>query len=437
MTTNHTAVASPDRFAGEHPSVRRSVELIGEILAGTAQRNDTAGAFLTRCLGASLSTLISESVDLTASTELPVSAVLADLIAEHHPPTGPGAGSAPPNWQRLIVDGLAISVPKSLSAYFAAGTLAPRPTIVRIGMGDNFRDGIMMQVYASADGGDDAKAVLDDVMSRARGERNFLRGKVLHATGGSELRFDVTELPVSERSNLVLPEEVWRELDTNVAALTSRANLMRELGLGTRRGVLIAGPPGVGKSAVSRVIAAELAGRFTVIIVDARAASSFLRDVYRETRNLSPCVIVLEDIDLYVGNRSHGDRGSTLAEFLSVLDGSEAFEDVLTLASTNDPKALDSAATRSARFDSVIHLDYLSRGAVEQVLKRLLAPLELDEIDCGAATAELGDEVTGADLREIVRRAVLEHGHDLTTERLRRVIANGRWNVAELTGQYL
>jgi hypothetical protein len=50
--------------------------------------------------------------------------------------------------------------------------------------------------------------------------------------------------------------------------------LMRKLGLGTRGGALLAGPPGVGRSAVSRVVGAELVGDFTVILVDARTASS-------------------------------------------------------------------------------------------------------------------------------------------------------------------
>lgn len=59
---------------------------------------------------------------------------------------------------------------------------------------------------------------------------------------------------------------MWHELDTNIASLTTRADLMRELGLGTRRGVLIAGPPGVGKSAISRIVAAELVGRLPSLL---------------------------------------------------------------------------------------------------------------------------------------------------------------------------
>lgn len=438
MQTFEFPVGDHDHLAGEQDCIRRSIELIGQILSGTAQRNDSADAFLARALDSPLPMLISESVVLSASTALTVSAVLGELIEQYDPLVGPGEGSDPPSWQRVKVDGDLISVPHTLSAHFAAGTIAKGSTVVRIGIGSYLDDRLVLRAYANGGAADDAQAVVDSIMSHARGERNFLRGKVLLASFDNGLKFDVTELPKLDRTSLVLPQEVWHELDTNIASLTSRAALMRELGLGTRRGVLIAGPPGVGKSAISRIIAAELVGPFTVIIVDARTATDALREVYRETKHLGPSVIVLEDLDLYIGDRRRGNAGTTLAEFLSVLDGSEEFDDVLTLASTNDPDSLDSAATRSARFDSIIHLGHPTKRAVAQILQRLLSRVDCSsEIDCGVVAAALSSEVSGADLREVVRRAVLEYGSELTTERLRRIIADGRWKTAELTGQYL
>jgi transitional endoplasmic reticulum ATPase len=235
----------------------------------------------------------------------------------------------------------------------------------------------------------------------------------------------------------VLPASVWAEIDANIAALTTRAELLRDLGLGTNRGVLLAGPPGVGKSALSRVVARELAGDFTVIIVDASAASSVLRQVYRETADLGPSVVVLEDVDLYLGDRKAGARGTALADFLAVLDGTEEYRDVLTIASTNDPAALDAAATRSARFDAVVHLAPPDQEACEAILRRLLGRFAETTVDCAALARQLPPGVTGADLREVVRRSVLGHGTDLTTEVLLQVVREGRWQPAALTGNYL
>jgi transitional endoplasmic reticulum ATPase len=146
--------------------------------------------------------------------------------------------------------------------------------------------------------------------------------------------------------------------------------------------------------------------------------------------------VVLEDVDLYLGDRRKGDRGSALADFLAVMDGAEEYEEVLTIASTNDPAALDAAAVRSARFDSIITLGYPDQPDRARILRRYLDGLDVD-LDAAAIAATLPDNVSGADLREIVRRSLLAHGTDLTTERIRQVIKEGRWQPEPLQGSYL
>ncbi|WP_244897863.1 AAA family ATPase, partial [Mycobacterium paraintracellulare] len=116
------------------------------------------------------------------------------------------------------------------------------------------------------------------------------------ASENNGLVLEVTEIPALSRTNVIVPESVWEEIDLNIAALTTHRQLMTQLGLGVRRGILLAGPPGVGKTAISQTIAAELVGPFTVINVDARAGKSVLSAVYKEARALGPTVIVLEDI---------------------------------------------------------------------------------------------------------------------------------------------
>ncbi|MBJ8343170.1 ATP-binding protein [Antrihabitans sp. YC2-6] len=421
---------------GESSCVRRTLDVLGEILSGTKEDRLTDETFAAHHLGARHSELVAEMVKLSATSTLATAATIVELIELHHPAVGPGDDSDPPEWRRLEIDDVSFSLPKTLSLFFPAHTLGSAATVVRLIGADVYR-GPALFVYAAPPDREIARAVFDSITATAK-TKNLLRGRALLASCNDGLQLDITELAPRDRASLCVPQQVWDEIDVNVASLTSRAELMRELGLGTRRGILLAGPPGVGKSAISAIVATELLGEFTVIFVDARAASYVLRAVFEECKELGPTVVVLEDIDLYIGDRSAGTGGAGLAEFLAVMDGSQRYDDVLTLASTNDPAALDKAATRASRFDAIIHLDYPDIAGRAEILRRLLGNLHCAaEIDTRAVAAGIGVDVSGADLREIVRRAVLAHGSDLTTGRLRDVIAQGRWKPEPLVGNYL
>ncbi|NNH24173.1 ATP-binding protein [Pseudokineococcus marinus] len=449
-----TATPAPDAPAttaaldGEHPLVRRSLEVLGQLLTGAGGSSSTAGGFVEAHLGQPHTSLVLERVALTHTRSVSVGAVVADLLAAHPSAVlGPVEDGEAPTWTRIDLDGDHVSVPTSAAVAFPAGTAADVDVVVQLSRSEFDPDPASLRVLARPADHAAARALVDEVLATARRDKGFFRGRVLHAGARLPLELQPTSLGPGGREDLVLPAAVWAEVDAATSALTTRADVLREMGLGTNRGVLLAGPPGVGKSALSRVVAREMAGAFTVVVVDAAAASSVLRQVYRETADLGPCVVVLEDVDLYLGDRRAGARGTALADFLAVLDGTEVYTDVLTLASTNDPAALDAAVTRSARFDSTITLAPPDRAASARILDRYLGRLpaadagddgeQRPRVDTAAVAAALPAGATGADLREVVRRAVLDHGRDLTTERLLRVVADGRWKAEPLTGTYL
>jgi transitional endoplasmic reticulum ATPase len=121
------------------------------------------------------------------------------------------------------------------------------------------------------------------------GEHNRHRGGYLRAGRWDDgLGFLTLPRPGIERADLVVDAPVWAEIDQGMRSLTVHADLLRRLGLETQRGILLCGPPRVGKTAMCRVLAGEHLGEFTVILVEPFIAQRELRAVYGRPTNSAP-----------------------------------------------------------------------------------------------------------------------------------------------------
>lgn len=423
-------------LAGEHADVRRAVELVGQILVGSVTSRTTLSEFLQASLGRPGSDLVCETRKLSSVGHITVGLALAALIDQFDPEIGPGDDDDPPTWGHVQIGEQHLAPPSALSAYFAAGHLAPVPVVARLSETIAYSEAPRLKVYTAAGDRPHGVAVVDAIMADADGAKSLFRGRALIATENNGLALEVSELQPILRSNVVVPETVWSEIDLNVAAVTTRRDLMKALGLGVRRGVLLVGPPGVGKTVISQVVANELVGAFTVIHVDARAGQSVLAGVYKEARTLGPTLIVLEDLDLIVTDRRNKGDTRALSEFLAVMDA-DPLAPILTLASTNDVSALDAASIRTARFDSIIEIGYPTRDAAAQILSAYLDGVPGGEsVDAHAVCVYFSRDLSGADIREIVRRTVLASG-SATQAGLIATVQSGRFKPQLPEGNYL
>ena len=428
-------------------SERRALRAVGELLVGVTDQGppeEDATKFALRCLGVEqmIATATEQQV-LAPVARLTAALALAELITEHAGAVdvGPGEYTAPPAWTTTAVGDNVFHHPACLRAGFPAGTLiADAPCVVAIRTEDNGMSSPQLTVFAPRAHRDAARAVLDRLLARAS-DLNPYRGRVIRAAHDRGLALTVIDLPAAlNRHTVVVDERVWQEIDLGLTAVRDRHELLNSHGLGARRGVLLVGPPGTGKSAVSAVIAAEVVGEFTVVYVEARAGEHLLTAVVEEAQRLGgPVLLVLEDVDLWVRERArHGGAG--LAELLQAMD-IQPDARILTLASTNDSATLDRAAIRTGRFDSIVEVGYPDRAAAVQILDALLAGIPGGAVvDTNAVAAALPEQTSGSDLREIVRRAVLAApaGEPLGTAALLAEVGSGRYR-AQLgaAGAYL
>ncbi len=294
-----------------------------------------------------------------------------------------------------------------------------------------------VSVCVTPDHQDRARVVLDRLADSAN-QLNPYRGRAVRATYTAGLTLTVIELPGTvTRNNVIVANQVWAEVDLGVRAVRDRHDLLNAHRLGARRGVLLCGPPGTGKSAISAVVAREVVGQFTVIYVEAKAGTQLLSAVVQEAQRLGgPVLLVLEDIDLWCRDRATGDAG--LSELFQAMD-IQPDARILTLASTNDAAALDKAAIRTGRFDSIVEVGYPTHTDAARILAALIEDLPGGPaVDVAAVAAALPENTSGSDIREIVRRAALagNNGH-VTTAMLLAEAGSGRYRPTIPDGMYL
>lgn len=426
-------------------STRSALHAFGELLLGVTEQDskpEDATQFTSRNLGvAHLGLAAIEMKPLAPAAQLTTALAVAELIAEHDPQIGPGQYANPPAWTVTEVGETTYEHPASLRAAFPAGTLLPNaPVVVAIRVIDARMGDPQLTIFAPAEHRAGARAALDRIVARAE-ELSPYRGRAVRATftPGWGFELDAIELSASlTRTSVVVGAEVWREIDLGITAVRDRHELLNSRGLGSRRGIMLVGPPGTGKSAVSEVIARELVGEFTIIYVEAKAGEHLLTSVVELAQLMGgPVMVVLEDIDLFVGDRRNGGNPAGLSQLLQAMDIARDAR-ILTLASTNQASTLDTAAIRTGRFDSIIEIGYPDIDTAARILDALVDGTPGGEsVDNSVVAARLPEQTSGSDLREIVRRALLSSDGSVSTSALLAEIGSGRYRAQLSGGQYL
>lgn len=423
-------------LAAQPASLKRDLRSVAELFAGVAasapEADEDGNEFLRRTMGVPPSKLVVETQTFGPAGALSAALALGEWIDEHSPEVGP-IRFDPPSWTETTIGDRKLRHPLLLRAHFKPGVLLGNAAVsVSISARASHGDPAQARVLVRPEHRDGARAVLDRLIARGH-QLNPLKGRVLKAEFAGGLVLSVIDAPTLTRGNIVVGRAVWDEIDLAISSIR-RADELTAMGLPVRRGVLCVGPPGTGKSGVAAVVATELRGEFTTFYVEARAGARLLTEVVEEAQKLEPALIVLEDVDLFCQSREVGG-GAALSELLRAMDIVSGAR-ILTLASTNSAEVLDKAAIRNGRFDAVVEVGYPDTAAAARILTGLLSDVPGGPaVDTLAVASAVPDRTTGADLREVVRRAVL--GRSVTTAGLIAEIGSGRYRAEIPTGTYL
>ncbi|KAL2522956.1 cell division protein ftsH [Forsythia ovata] len=191
-----------------------------------------------------------------------------------------------------------------------------------------------------------------------------------------------------------------------------------KLGAKLPRGVLLVGPPGTGKTLLARAVAGEAgvpffsvsASEFVELFVGRGAAR--IRDLFSVARKNAPSIIFIDELDAVGGKRGRSfndERDQTLNQLLTEMDGFESDIDVVVIAATNRPDALDPALCRPGRFSRKVYVGEPDEDGRRKILAIHFrgVPLEEDaDLVCNLV-ASLTQGLVGADLANIVNEAAL------------------------------
>ncbi len=272
---------------------------------------------------------------------------------------------------------------------------------------DSDQRGMTIEIMAADH---DAARALGHELRRLSLELNAYRGQVVSfgrsvfGERSSILRFQ--QRPHMADDDLILPPSTFEDVRRQVVGVARNRDRLRAAGQHLKRGVLLYGPPGVGKTHTVRYLISQLVG--TTIIELTGETLGGIREACSIARSLQPSMIVVEDVDLIAQQRDHySGETPLLFTLLNEMDGLADDADVVFLLTTNRADLLEPAlASRPGRVDQAVHIDVPDRGARARLIDLYRGRLHLDESGLDDVL-DRTDGVTASFLKELLRRAAV------------------------------
>jgi transitional endoplasmic reticulum ATPase len=255
--------------------------------------------------------------------------------------------------------------------------------------------------------------------------------------GGTSVRIQAPGGATTPRTSQVTYEDIGglgqelTRIREQIELPLKHPELFDRLGIEAPKGVLLFGPPGTGKTLIARAVATESGAKFFSVsgpeIIDKFYGESeaHLRRVFTDAQKSGPSVVFIDEIDAIAPKRNEvfGEvEKRVVGQLLTLMDGLRARGQIIVVAATNRPDAIDPALRRPGRFDREISLhapDYQGRAEILRIHSRdmpLANDVELPELAritpgfVGADLAALCRESAMSALRRTFPRAVLTNG---------------------------
>lgn len=235
------------------------------------------------------------------------------------------------------------------------------------------------------------------------------RGQVLSLQKDcfGNLSFKFHQLPNVDRAQIILPEELLQRVERQTIGFSHHAHRLAAAGRHLKRGILLHGPPGTGKTFSAMYLASRMPGRTVFLLTGAGLGS--IEAACNMARILQPTTIILEDVDLIGTQRENQmvDANALLFELLNQMDGLADDADILFILTTNRPDVLEPAlAARPGRIDQAIEIPLPDEDCRKRLFLLYSNGLTLNVSDLDAIIKKI-EGVSAAFIRELLRRSAV------------------------------
>ena len=316
---------------------------------------------------------------------------------------GEGAAEGPVTYANVALDGDRVLACTELGLYLVTGgDLRLAIFVAKIERG--YDNGIKVEVLAAD------RATADACLAALRSSmrtRNVYRGHVVSLSASNrELRVTFHRLPKIGREQIILPAGVLERIERESVGFSRHAAQLQAAGRHLKRGMLLHGAPGTGKTLTAMYLAGRMPDR-TVLLITGRSMG-LLEQACAMARMLQPATIILEDVDLIAEERTRQDGGCAplLFELLNQMDGLADDADILFVLTTNRPDLLEPAlAARPGRIDQAVEVPVPDEACRRRLFElygrglKVAVPVEPYVARTAGASA--------AFIRELLRKAAL------------------------------